>query len=177
MSSQSHFPEHAQRVNSPPRERLMSLDAFRGIAIAGMILVNNPGSWDHILPPLRHAAWHGWTLADLVFPFFLFIVGVSMSFSFSRRVGQDRSVKRVYVQIVRRTLILFFLGLLLNTLYYIPGGFAFSILRIPGVLQRIAMVYFFTSLIVLEISPQGQAIVAMFFLLLYWALMRLGRVP
>ena len=65
------------------RERLVSLDVFRGITIAGMILVNNPGSWSHVYPPLLHAEWHGWTPTDLVFPFFLFIVGVAMTYSFN----------------------------------------------------------------------------------------------
>jgi len=157
----------------PSSERLLSLDAFRGLTIAGMILVNNAGDWDHVFPPLQHATWHGWTLADLIFPFFLFIVGVSMSFSFSRRVRQSHNLKRVYLQVTERTIILFFLGLFLNALYYIPGGFAFSILRIPGVLQRIAVVYFFASFVILKTGPQEQACIATFLLLLYWALMEL----
>lgn len=154
-------------------ERLVSLDAFRGMTIAGMILVNNPGSWNDIFPPLRHAPWHGWTPTDLIFPFFLFIVGVSLSFSFSRRVGQDHSLRGVYLQVTRRTLVLFFLGLFLNALYYIPGAFALSTLRIPGVLQRIAVVYFCASFIALKIGPQRQAVAATFLLLLYWVLMML----
>lgn len=164
-------------MDPPSSERLLSLDAFRGLTIAGMILVNNAGDWDHVFPPLQHAAWHGWTLADLIFPFFLFIVGVSMSFSFSRRVRQSHNLKRVYLQVTERTVILFFLGLFLNALYYIPGGFAFSILRIPGVLQRIAMVYFFASFVILKTGPREQACIATFLLLLYWALMELVPVP
>src|SRR5213080_5517700 len=130
-------------------QRLISLDVFRGLTIAGMVLVNNPGTWSHIYWPLEHASWDGWTPTDLIFPFFLFIVGVSMSFSFSYRIQQGRSLKKLYVQVVRRTAILFLLGLFLNALYYLPGGFALSILRIPGVLQRIAVAYFFASLLVL----------------------------
>ena len=164
-------------MDPPPRERLISLDAFRGIMIAGMILVNNPGTWSDIFPPLQHTPWHGWTPADLIFPFFLFIVGVSMSFSFSYRIQQGRSLKKLYVQVVRRTAILFLLGLFLNALYYLPGGFALSILRIPGVLQRIAVAYFFASLLVLKLGPRGQALTATFFLFFYWALMSLMPIP
>ena len=155
----------------------MSLDAFRGITIAGMILVNNPGTWSDIFPPLQHTPWHGWTPADLIFPFFLFIVGVSMSFSFSYRIQQGRSLKKLYVQVVRRTAMLFLLGLLLNALYYLPGGFALSVLRIPGVLQRIAVAYLFASLLVLKLGPRGQALAATFFLFFYWALMSLMPIP
>src|SRR6266850_1989115 len=164
-------------MDPPSSERLLSLDAFRGLTIAGMILVNNAGDWNHVFPPLQHAAWNGWTVADLIFPFFLFIVGVSMSFSFSHRVQHSHSLKRVYIQVTKRTILLFVLGLFLNALYYLPGGFAFSILRIPGVLQRIAVVYFFASFIILKTDPKEQAFIAMFLLLVYWAVMKLVPVP
>src|SRR5215208_2755573 len=85
--------------------RMLSLDAFRGITIAGMILVNNPGSWEHIYSPLEHAAWHGWTPTDLVFPFFLFIVGVSITLALARRARSGGSKRDLYVKILRRTLI------------------------------------------------------------------------
>jgi len=164
-------------MDPPSSERLLSLDAFRGLTIAGMILVNDAGDWDHVFPPLQHAAWDGWTLADLIFPFFLFIVGVSMSFSFSRRVQESHSLKGIYLQIVKRTLVLFFLGLCLNALYYIPGGLSFSVLRIPGVLQRIAVVYFFASFLMLKTEPKEQAVIATCFLLWYWAVLELVPVP
>src|SRR5262245_39153587 len=164
-------------MEPPSSERLLSLDAFRGLTIAGMILVNDAGDWDHVFPPLQHAAWDGWTLADLIFPFFLFIVGVSMSFSFSRRVRQSQGLAGVYLQVVRRTLILFALGLFLNALYYIPGGFSFAVLRIPGVLQRIAVVYFFASFIMLKTDPKEQAVIAVCLLFWYWAVMELVPVP
>src|SRR5215831_5563392 len=164
-------------MEPPSSERLLSLDAFRGITIAGMILVNNAGDWSHVFPPLQHAAWNGWTLADLIFPFFLFIVGVAMSFSFARRAAPVHALKEVYLQVGRRTIILFLLGLFVNALYYLPGGFSLSVLRIPGVLQRIALVYFFASLIILHTSPRGQAFIAMFLLLFYWAVMELVPVP
>lgn len=164
-------------MDSSSKERLLSLDAFRGITIAGMILVNNAGDWSHVFPPLQHAAWNGWRLADLIFPFFLFIVGVAMSFSFARRVAPGHGLKKVYLQVVRRTILLFLLGLFLNALYYFPGGFSLSVLRIPGVLQRIALVYFFASLIILNTTPRGQAIAATSLLLFYWAIMELVPVP
>jgi len=164
-------------MDSSSKERLLSLDAFRGITIVGMILVNNEGDWDHVFPPLQHAAWNGWTLADLIFPFFLFIVGVAMSFSFARHVTPSHGAKKIYLQVAKRTLLLFLLGLFLNALYYIPGGFSLSVLRIPGVLQRIALVYFFVSLIILHTTPRGQALAAMCLLLFYWAILELVPVP
>ena len=86
--------------------RLLSLDAFRGITIVGMILVNNPGSWRYVYPPLRHAEWHGWTPTDFIFPFFLFIVGVAMSFSFGKRLELRDNKTRLFLHVARRTLIL-----------------------------------------------------------------------
>ena len=94
--------------------RLASLDAFRGITIAMMILVNNPGNWGAMYPPLRHAKWHGWTFTDLIFPFFLFIVGVAIVLAFRKRLSQGIPPKQLYPKILRRTLILFGLGLFLN---------------------------------------------------------------
>ncbi|MBU0616955.1 MAG: DUF5009 domain-containing protein, partial [Planctomycetes bacterium] len=94
-------------------QRLISLDVFRGITIAGMILVNNPGSWGHVISPLRHAEWNGCTPTDLVFPFFLFVVGVAMAFSFERRIETGHSRATMIGQIVRRTIILFLLGLIM----------------------------------------------------------------
>jgi predicted acyltransferase len=155
----------------PPR-RLLSLDAFRGLTIAAMILVNNPGSWEHVYPPLAHAAWHGWTPTDLIFPFFLFIVGVSMTFSFARRLAEsDRP--HLYRQILRRSLIIFGLGLLLAAF----PDFDLANLRFVGVLPRIAVVYLATSLIVLNLSRRAQLWVFTGLLLGYWALMKLVSVP
>ena len=78
------------------KERLVSLDAFRGITIAGMILVNNPGSWSYLYGPLGHAKWHGWTPTDLIFPFFLFIIGVAMSFSLFQPLEDSAARKQLY---------------------------------------------------------------------------------
>ncbi|MGB7272350.1 MAG: DUF5009 domain-containing protein, partial [Geitlerinemataceae cyanobacterium] len=97
--------------------RFESLDVFRGMAIAAMILVNNPGSWNHVYPPLLHAEWHGFTPTDLVFPAFLFIVGVAMAFSLAKYTDGSRPKRSVYGRILRRSAILFALGLLLNGFY------------------------------------------------------------
>jgi predicted acyltransferase len=147
--------------------RIISLDALRGLTIAAMILVNNPGSWSHIYRPLRHADWHGWTLADLVFPFFLFIVGVSVAVSFGRRLDTGEDKKSLYLKIIRRSLILFALGLLLNGFPY----YDLSILRIPGVLQRIAICYLASALIFINSKWKGQFAWAVGLLLIYWAAM------
>lgn len=157
----------------PVKERLISLDAFRGITIAGMILVNNPGSWQHVYPPLLHAPWHGWTPTDLIFPFFLFVVGVAMTFSFATRLASTEALVKLYFQIVKRSLILFGLGLFLHLFPY----FRFESMRIPGVLQRIAVVYLFASLITLRTSLKGQAWAVVILLLVYWALLTLVPVP
>lgn len=153
--------------------RLSSLDAFRGITIAGMILVNNPGSWKHVYPPFRHAEWHGWTPTDLVFPFFLFIVGVSISLALSRRVSQETGLKNVYIKIFKRSTILFALGFFLALF----PSFNFSQVRIPGVLQRIAVCYLASSIIFLKTGIKGRAAAVIFLLGGYWALMKLVPAP
>ncbi len=153
--------------------RMLSLDVFRGITIAGMILVNNPGSWDAIYSPLEHAKWHGWTPTDLVFPFFLFIVGVSITLSLARRAETGGSKRDLYVKIVRRTLIIFALGLALTAFPYNDA----ATFRVPGVLQRIAVCYFFASVIFLNTRWRAQAAIAAALLLVYWAAMRLIPVP
>ena len=153
--------------------RLRSLDVFRGMTIAGMILVNNPGDWGSIYEPLEHASWHGWTPTDLVFPFFLFIVGVSITLALSRRADAAGSRRDLYVKIVRRAAIIFALGLLL-------GGFPsydLSTIRIPGVLQRIAVCYLVASFIFLNTDWRRQAYIAAALLVGYWALMTLVPVP
>src|SRR5882757_962332 len=98
---------------STASKRLISLDVFRGVAIAGMVLVNNPGTWSHIYWPLEHAEWHGWTPTDLIFPFFVFIVGVAIPLAFGRRMESGGGKRDLYLKIVRRTLIIFALGMFL----------------------------------------------------------------
>src|SRR5512138_468056 len=96
-----------------PSERLVSLDAFRGATIAGMILVNNPGTWKYIYPQLAHASWNGWTFTDWIFPFFLWIVGVAMTLSFAKRVERGDDRKKLFFHVLRRSLIIFGVGLFL----------------------------------------------------------------
>lgn len=154
-------------IESPDfRGRLVSLDVFRGITIAGMILVNNPGS-NHLYWPLEHAAWHGWTPTDLIFPFFLFIVGISITLALGRRVEMGGSQHDLLLKIVRRSLIIFLLGLIINGSPY----FHLSTIRIPGVLQRIAVCYFVVSLIFVYTKWKTQAALAVALLISYWLLM------
>lgn len=115
--------------------RLASLDAFRGLAIASMVLVNNPGSWKHIHGPLAHAAWNGCTFTDLVFPFFLFAAGLAMTLSLGRRAEGGRDRPALFRTLARRAAVIFLIGLGLNLL----SSLSFASLRIPGVLQRIAL--------------------------------------
>jgi len=152
--------------------RLLSLDALRGITVAAMVLVNNPGTWRAVYPPLRHADWHGWTPTDLVFPFFLFIVGVSIPLSLSRRAGEGQD-RPVLARVLRRSAVIFLLGIVLNGFPW----FDWATLRIPGVLQRIALCYLAAALVYLATGWRGQAWAAAGLLLGYWALMTLVPVP
>jgi predicted acyltransferase len=160
-----------ERPDTP--RRIVSLDVFRGLTIAGMILVNNPGDWSHIYPPLEHAEWHGWTPTDLIFPFFLFIVGVAMPFSFSSRRSKGASSATLIQHIVYRSAILFLLGMILTG---IPN-FNYSHKLILDVLQRIGVIYLLSAPIVLFAHPKTQWGVAIGCLVLYWALMALVPVP
>lgn len=150
-------------------ERLFALDAFRGLTIALMILVNTPGSWAYVYSPLRHAKWHGCTLTDLVFPFFLFIVGVAMRFSlkqFGFTLTADAGRK-----IIGRTLTIFVIGLLLNAFPFIRQNWDWSHFRIMGVLQRIALAYGIAAFLIL-ISNKKRLLIEVFCLLSgYWFLL------
>ena len=148
-------------------ERFLALDVFRGMTVAFMILVNTPGSWSHIYPPLRHAAWHGCTPTDLVFPFFLFVVGASMFFSFSKY--QNKLNKETLLKIGKRTLLIFVIGLFINS--FPQWTTDYSQLRIMGVLQRIALAYGLAALLVLSFSRKGVALVSVVVLFLYWGLL------
>ncbi len=156
--------------------RLSALDAFRGATVAAMILVNNPGNWGQVYAPLRHAAWHGWTPTDLIFPFFLFIVGITTKLSLDARRGRGATDGALAAQIVRRGLIIAGLGLLVSAFPFFPPEHL-AHLRIPGVLQRIGVAYLVAALIVLHGSGRMQAIAAAILLLGYWALLALVPVP
>jgi len=147
--------------------RLVSLDIFRGLTVAFMIIVNTPGSWKFVYPPLRHANWNGCTPADLVFPFFLFIVGVSTFYSL-KKYGNIINVKS-FIRIVRRMVTIFAVGLFLNI--FPPFGRDYSTLRIMGVLQRIALAYGLGAIICLTVRREYLWIVAAVILLLYWGLL------
>ena len=165
-------------MNQQPR--LLSLDAFRGATIAGMILVNNPGSWSEIYPQLRHAAWNGWTFTDWIFPFFLWIVGVAMTFSFAKRVEAGDSKGGLMLHVLRRAVIIFGLGLFLTGFPFglaLGHKFSWETIRIPGVLQRIAVCYLIASSIFLVTKVRGQVIWTVCLLTGYWLLMKLVNVP
>ena len=150
-----------------PTQRYLALDVLRGITIATMITVNTPGSWAHIYAPLEHSKWHGCTPTDLVFPFFLFVVGVSMFFSFSKY--NNSLNKASLLRIGKRTLLIFAIGLFLNSF---PQWMAdFSKLRILGVLQRIAIAYGIGSLIVLSVQKKYLPFVGGGILLIYWGIL------
>lgn len=217
--------------------RLVSLDVFRGMTIAGMVLVNNPGTWSHIYDPLEHASWHGLTPTDWIFPFFLFIVGVAISFALSKYTGGDASDNErasgsgVYRKIISRSLLIFALGLAmsvtpffqfqssdapdplkllvwlamtaalffallrnwkfaailaalsiigivgLNLTGYNLVTYNFATMRIPGVLQRIAVCYLITSLIFLHTNWKQQVGISAVLLLGYWLVMSIVPVP
>jgi predicted acyltransferase len=153
--------------------RLISLDVFRGITVAAMILVNNPGDWGHIYPPLEHAEWNGCTPTDLIFPFFLYIVGVSLVYALDGVKRQGGPQGAVLLRVLRRAAVLFGLGLLLS-LY---PKFDFSVVRIMGVLQRIALVFLGCSFIFLKTSWRTQLGLLAAFLVGYAVLMQLVPVP
>ena len=215
----------------PPSERIISLDVFRGLTIAGMVLVNNPGTWTSVYGPLKHAEWHGITPTDYVFPFFLFIVGVAIPIALTKRV-QNGITSDVYWKIVKRAAMIFALGLLMSMIpffqfndttgipyalkiilvlsfsaalllylldkktaaaitaglsagtvlvFYAAGSdivwYNFATMRIPGVLQRIAVCYLVVSLVFLHTNWKQQAAISVVLLLVYWLLMTLIPVP
>jgi predicted acyltransferase len=168
------------------KERFYSLDVFRGATVALMILVNNPGNWAHIYAPLDHAPWHGLTPTDLVFPFFLFAVGNALSFVMPRlQSGGDATF---WKKVLKRTFLIFLIGLFLNWSPFIKWSGDHLIfknwvdpnnpnngIRIPGVLQRIALSYFFASVIIYYFKPRAAMYAGMILLLLYWALCIAGN--
>ena len=217
--------------DKPTNDRLISLDVFRGLTIAGMVLVNNPGTWSAIYGPLKHAEWHGITPTDYIFPFFLFIVGVAIPIALKKRM-QNGVTRDLYWKILQRAATIFALGLLMSMIpffqfndttgipyaikialvfafsaalflyllekktaaaivasvsavtvliFYFAGStivwYNFSTMRIPGVLQRIAVCYLVTSLIFLHTNWKQQTAISIVLLLLYWLLMTMVPVP
>lgn len=159
-------------------ERLLSLDVFRGFTIASMVLVNNPGNWSQIYAPLKHADWHGWTFTDWIFPFFLFICGVSLVLSTS--VARDSAAlasttkrRAALLHVWRRSLIVIAIGLGLN---FIPS-FSFETLRFPGVLQRIGLCMLVAAPLVLYVRPRSQAAWAIALMAIYAVIELLVPVP
>jgi predicted acyltransferase len=166
--------EGARESGLQPAGRLMALDVFRGATIAAMILVNNPGDGPAAYRPLQHSEWNGWTPTDLVFPFFLFIVGVAMAFSFRSRRERGASRERLMTHAVWRSLILFGLGMFLNGF---PDHYQLASWRVYGVLQRIAVCYLITSVLALWTKRRGQVFAVLACLVGYWIVMRYIPVP
>jgi predicted acyltransferase len=155
------------------RQRFLSLDIFRGLTVAGMILVNNPGSWAYVYPPLGHAPWDGCTPTDLVFPFFLFAVGNALSFA----IGKTENRQLVLQKIFKRTVLIFLIGLLLNWFPFVKwdgDGLIFKDLgnlRIMGVLQRIAIAYCGGALITYFFTPKTAFFMGLGLLFGYWGIL------
>ncbi len=148
-------------------KRLISLDAFRGFTIAAMIMVNNPASWSYVYPPLGHADWNGLTPTDLIFPFFIFIVGVSVALAYAKRLNSGAAKVPMYKKIIIRSLKIFAVGIFL----WLFPKFNFDSVRIAGVLQRIAIVFMVCALLFLNSKWKTQALVAGILLIGYWLLM------
>ncbi|MBA2684515.1 MAG: DUF1624 domain-containing protein [Gemmatimonadaceae bacterium] len=174
------------------RERLLSLDVFRGITVAGMLLVNNPGSWASIYEPLEHAPWFGWTPTDLIFPFFLFIVGVTTYLSRESRRARGESDGAIMRQTARRALTIVGVGLLMTGFPYhqlflhLPGGAVFDSTTVPldishwrvtGVLQRIGVCYLFGALLTRRANVKHQLRIVALLLVGYWLALTLIPVP
>ncbi|MFX0556140.1 acyltransferase family protein [Maribacter sp. CXY002] len=152
------------------KERIVSVDIFRGATILLMVLVNTPGTWTNVFAPFRHAQWHGYTPTDLVFPFFLFIVGTSIVFSYKNKSVNSATYKKIGV----RTLKLIGLGLFLGAfLISFPFIKEWSEIRFPGVLQRIGVVFFFTSVLFINCNWKTLLGITITFLVGYWLLMTL----
>jgi predicted acyltransferase len=176
----------------PVRERLLSLDAFRGLTVAGMLLVNDPGTWSSIYPPLEHAAWNGWTPTDLIFPFFLFIAGITTHLSLSSRRARGDDERAIRAQIIRRGTLIFLFGFLVNGFPYFTWGNIQGIAdptllqrigdrllhwRIMGVLQRIGLAYMIAGLLTQRSTLKQQIAIVATLLFGYWFVMTVLPVP
>src|SRR5438552_13384210 len=177
---------------APARERLLSLDVFRGITIAGMLLVNDPGTWGAIFPPLEHAEWNGWTPTDLIFPFFLFIVGITTHLSWSMPAARGDYYSTHVIYVLRRGVIIYLLGFAMAMFPFYQWGTIASLpnatgwdriiyriehVRFLGVLPRIAIVYVCAALLTLKTTLKQQIIIIATLLFEYWFAMTLIPVP
>jgi predicted acyltransferase len=154
-------------------ERNVAIDIFRGATIAGMIIVNDPGTWSAIYWPLAHAEWNGWTPTDLIFPFFLFIMGVAMVYSFRGRLARGAQRSTLMLHVLRRSVIIYAIGFFLALF----PRFHFATVRIPGVLARIAVVYLVSGAIYLYLGRRSRLFGVVALLIGYWAAMTLIPVP
>jgi predicted acyltransferase len=174
------------------RERLLSLDVFRGLTVASMLLVNDPGSWSAIYPPLEHAPWNGWTPTDLIFPFFVFIVGITTQLSLNARRARGDDAGAIRRQVLRRAALIFLFGFLVNGFPFFTWGTVDGVAdpsfwqrftdrlhhwRIMGVLQRIALAYLLSALIATRVRLRTLVVVAAAILVGYWLVMTVLPVP
>jgi predicted acyltransferase len=166
----------APQAQPGQKERLLALDVFRGITVAGMLLVNNPGTWSAIYPPLEHAAWNGWTPTDVIFPFFLFIVGITTHLSLSSRRSRGAADADLVRQIIKRGALIVLCGLLLAAFPYSPLT-RITAMRFPGVLQRIGVAYTVGALLTLRTSLKQQIVILAVLLYGYWFAQTLIPVP
>lgn len=154
------------------KNRIQSVDIFRGLTIVLMILVNTPGTWEHAYAPLLHAQWHGYTPTDLVFPFFLFIVGTSIAFSYHNRATTSDTYKKISIRSLKLIGLGLFLGAFTLTFPFIKD---FESIRFPGVLQRIGVVFFFAAILFINFNWKALIGICVFLLLGYWIWM--GFIP
>ena len=158
------------------KERLLALDVFRGMTIAGMLLVNNPGSWSNIYPPLEHAAWNGWTPTDVIFPFFLFIVGITTHLSLEGRRARGDDERAIVRQVLKRGALIILFGWLLAAFPFYPFSRILNV-RIPGVLPRIGAAYICAALLTRRGTLKQQVMILVALLYGYWFAMTLLPVP
>jgi predicted acyltransferase len=174
MSQPATPPNSTSPALGSAAQRLVSLDAFRGTTMALMVLVNNSGDWSHTYAPLSHSTWNGWTITDVVFPSFLWIVGVAITLSLGGRLARGVAKSRLMLQVLRRAAILYALGVV----GYLLPNFDFGTMRLLGVLQRIAICYLIASAIYLYASRIRTQILWVVSLLVgYWLIMTLIPVP
>ncbi|WP_183561529.1 acyltransferase family protein [Mucilaginibacter sp. SP1R1] len=163
----------AAQVTAAPKKRLLSLDFFRGLTVAAMILVNTPGNGDHVYAPLEHSKWDGCTPTDLVFPAFLFMVGVSIVYALEGKKTELKNHQSIMLNALRRMLILIGLGLSIFLFY----RFDFTHLRFPGVLQRIGVVYFIATCLYLKTNQRTRDWLCVIILVSYYLVMKYLPVP